>query len=164
MTFSNAHWTSVTHARKCELATEVLRLFDTVRLRVTGWSMLPSIWPGDTLIVRRVNVQEIAVGKIVLYRRAERLFVHRIVSVTDPETRAGIGVRGDALPVPDDPVLQSEILGVVSAIVRRGKHVHPSPHLRFRDRLAGTAIWHSDLFARFVLFVHLICNPARSGG
>jgi hypothetical protein len=151
---------SAAHARKCELVAEVLCLFDTVRLRVTGCSMLPSIWPGDTLIVQQVKAHDLAVGKIVLYRRASRLLAHRIVSLADLDPRGGVGVRGDALPVADDPILQSEILGVVSGVLRRGKHVRPSTHLRFRERLVGTVIWHSDLLARFVLFVHLICSRA----
>jgi hypothetical protein len=148
------------HARKCELVAEVLRLFDTVRLRVTGWSMLPSIWPGDTLVVQQVKAHELAVGKIVLYRRGSRLLAHRIVSLADLDPPGGIGVRGDALPVADGRILQSEILGVVSGVIRRGKHVRPSTHLRFRERLIGTVIWHSDLLARFALLVHLICSMA----
>src|SRR6266568_2706456 len=36
---------------KGELFLEVLRTFGSARLRVTGTSMLPSIWPGDILEV-----------------------------------------------------------------------------------------------------------------
>ena len=38
---------------KHDLAAEVLRQFGEVRLKVTGASMLPSVWPGDVLTVRR---------------------------------------------------------------------------------------------------------------
>src|SRR6266568_848730 len=38
---------------KGELFLEVLRTFGSARLRVTGTSMLPSIWPGDILEVDR---------------------------------------------------------------------------------------------------------------
>ena len=31
------------------LASEVLRSSGSLHLRVTGWSMLPTVWPGDTL-------------------------------------------------------------------------------------------------------------------
>jgi hypothetical protein len=37
----------------CELVAEVLRSFGTIRFAATGWSMLPSLWPGDTLMVER---------------------------------------------------------------------------------------------------------------
>jgi len=40
-----------THALKCDLAADVIRGFGTLRLRVNGFSMLPSIWPGDVVCV-----------------------------------------------------------------------------------------------------------------
>ena len=44
---------------KCELAAEVLRSFGTLRFAATGWSMLPSVWPGETLVVERVQPDEV---------------------------------------------------------------------------------------------------------
>ena len=38
------------HAIKCELASEVLNRSGSLRLKVMGWSMLPAVWPGDTLV------------------------------------------------------------------------------------------------------------------
>ena len=37
-------------ALQCELVADVARAFGEVRLRVTGASMLPAIWPGDILV------------------------------------------------------------------------------------------------------------------
>ena len=50
---------SESHAVKCELAAEVLRSSGRLRLQVTGWSMLPSIWPGDTLTVEQVGFPKV---------------------------------------------------------------------------------------------------------
>jgi len=35
---------------KCDLAADVIRRFGALRLRVNGFSMLPSIWPGDIAV------------------------------------------------------------------------------------------------------------------
>src|SRR5258708_31630032 len=67
------------HSVKCELAGEVLRSSGRLRLRVTGWSMLPTVMPGDTLIVDLVN-GAVSRGDIVLFNRNQRLFAHRVVS------------------------------------------------------------------------------------
>ena len=56
------------HLLKCELAREVLRSSGTLRLRVTGWSMLPTVMPGDTLIVDRAG-GGVSRGDIVLFAR-----------------------------------------------------------------------------------------------
>jgi hypothetical protein len=42
-----------TNAAKCVLAGHLLRSFGTLCLRVTGSSMLPSLWPGDLLLIQR---------------------------------------------------------------------------------------------------------------
>jgi hypothetical protein len=148
------------HARKCELVDEVLRLFGAVQLRVTGFSMLPSVWPGDTLVILRRNMEGVAVGDIVLYCRQARLFVHRVISGADPLGKSSIGVRGDALPVPDDLVLRSEILGTVSRIIRNGKYIQPSSRLKYHERLIGSFLWQWQSLARIVVSMHAIC---RSG-
>ena len=68
------------HAVKCELAGEVLRASGRVRLQVTGWSMLPSVWPGDTLVIESVASDAVSEGDIVLFSRERRLFAHRVVT------------------------------------------------------------------------------------
>jgi hypothetical protein len=149
------------HTWKCELVDEVLRSFGTVRLQVTGCSMLPSVWPGDTLIIQRRDVQEVAVGNILLYRREGRLVAHRVVSEPDSPGRSRVGVRGDAFPGPDELLFRSEILGTVSRIVRGKKSVLPPARLKYHHRLIGILTWHSDSFARLVIFVHSICSAVR---
>ena len=86
------------HSVKCDLAGEVLRSSGRLRLRVTGWSMLPTVMPGDTLIVERVS-GEVSRGEIVLFSRNQRLFAHRVVStpVDGPGliiTPPGVAPRG----------------------------------------------------------------------
>jgi signal peptidase I len=149
------------HTRKCELVDEVLRSFGTVRLQVTGCSMLPSVWPGDTLIIQRRDVREVAVGDILLYRRKARLIAHRVISEPDSLGKSTVGVRGDAFPGPDELLFRSEILGTVSRIVRGKKSILPPSRLKYHHRLIGILTWHSDLFARLLIFVHSICSAAR---
>ena len=149
------------HARACELVDEVLRSFGTVRLQVTGSSMLPSVWPGDTLIIERQGVREVAVGDILLYCRKGRLIAHRVVSKPDTLEKSRVAVRGDAFPGPDELLLYSEILGTVSRIVRGKKSILPPSRLKYHHRLIGILTWQSDLFARLVICVHSICSAAH---
>jgi hypothetical protein len=149
------------HTRNCELIGEVLRLFGTASVRVTGCSMLPSVWPGDTLVIQRAVPQKVAVGDILLYLREAQLVVHRVVSAKHFLGRSEIYVRGDALRRPDGLVVPSEILGTVSRIVRDGKSVRPSPRLKYRARLIGILAYHSNALTRFLVFVHSIWTKAR---
>jgi hypothetical protein len=67
------------HALKCEIAAQILRSFGTLRLQVTGLSMLPSVWPGDILFIERRDMREIAEGDIALFARHNRLVAHRVL-------------------------------------------------------------------------------------
>jgi hypothetical protein len=68
---------------------EVLASFGEARLAVTGLSMLPAVWPGDILTVRRKRIEEIAPGDVVLYSRNGQFTVHRVVEVRG----TGYGIR-----------------------------------------------------------------------
>jgi hypothetical protein len=74
----------------CELATETLRSFGQLRLRVNGASMLPAVWPGDILTVIRDTAAQALPGDIVLFGREGRLVAHRVVEVRKPQSE----VRG----------------------------------------------------------------------
>src|SRR5215469_1498253 len=121
---------SESDAIKCELAAEVLRSSGTLRLRVTGWSMLPTVWPGDTLLIERVDPKAVPEGDIVLFGRDRRLFAHRVLK----NERSVLVTRGDSMRTPDSPVDETEFLGRVSSIVRNGKWIKPRRTLRVQKR------------------------------
>jgi hypothetical protein len=101
------------------LAMEVLDRFGEVRLRVTGTSMVPSVWPGDVVTVRRCLLHHVETGQIVLATRDGRLFVHRALALQP----ACLLTQGDALAWPDPPVFAHQLLGRVESIDRRGTRV-----------------------------------------
>jgi hypothetical protein len=160
---------SIVQERKCELVCEMLRSAGTVRIRVTGRSMLPSIWPGDTLVIHQRDSCEVGVGDILVYRQDQRLFAHRVLAISCCWRQFTLSVRGDALPVPDSPVFRWQVLGTVSQIIRNGKCFCPSSHLKRYERLIAIMTWRSDRFANFAVVAHAIFgktwwreSPARA--
>jgi len=139
------------HAAKCELAAEVLRTSGKLHLQVTGWSMLPSVWPGDTLIINRVASDEVVAGDIILFGRDRRLFAHRIVESNGAE---GFVTHGDSMRNVDTPVAKEELLGKVSFIVRDGRCIEPRTTPRFAERVVAALVRRSDTAARVVVGVH----------
>ncbi|MBZ5681370.1 MAG: S24/S26 family peptidase [Acidobacteriia bacterium] len=140
------------HLLKCELAREVLRSSGTLRLRVTGWSMLPTVMPGDTLIVDRAG-GGVSRGDIVLFARDQRLFAHRVVS-TSASDQNFIITQGDGMPRPDPPVAASELLGRVSFIVRNGRYIEPGSKLGVSGRAVAELVRRFDSAARILVGVH----------
>ena len=115
--------TNLRDAVKRNLVADVARSFGQVRLKVTGTSMLPSVFPGDIVTVSRCSAADLIPGQIVLCFRDEALVVHRLTSVSGNR----FITRGDSLCHNDRPFREDEILGRVVCIYRDGREVDPSP-------------------------------------
>jgi hypothetical protein len=124
----------IVQAAKCELAENALRVFGSLRLRVTGFSMLPAIWPGDLLLIRRQAMEQILPGDIVLFARDGRLIAHRAVCKTGDRATPSLITRGDALPSFDSAVSAAELLGKVCGVFREGEWIEPRKRLGFGAR------------------------------
>jgi hypothetical protein len=154
-----------THASKCELAAEVLRSTGKLRLQVTGWSMLPTVIPGETLVVEsfgdREISREVSRGDIVLFRREGRLFAHRVVATPSGSGEGEIVTRGDGMLHADSPLAASDVMGRVSCILRNGRSRKPSVRLSLSQRAVAAAVRRFDSAARFLVGVHQLRNSSR---
>jgi len=131
-----------------------VRSFGTLRLRVTGCSMLPSVWPGDVLLARRLHIAKISKGDIVLFNREGRLVAHRMVSTIGGPEDPRLITRGDAQLEPDPPVTAAELLGKVVSILRAGKWFEPPRRLNSPARLMAELASHSGRLAWFLVQLH----------
>jgi signal peptidase I len=146
---------------KCELAVEVLRSFGTLRFAATGWSMLPSVWPGETLVVERIQPDQVQIGDLVLVEREGKLCAHRVVGTAGhPENRQWI-TQGDALPVTDRPVAGSELLGKVTYLVRAGKLIAVPAKLGVIDNLIAKIVRRSSLAASALVYLHRMVQTSQ---
>ena len=84
----------------------MIRRFGALRLRVSGFSMLPSIWPGDIACVSRVDAYRPG-DVVLLFSRKGRLFIHRVVEMSG----GAVVTRGDSMLDADPPVAVSDVLG-----------------------------------------------------
>jgi Peptidase S24-like len=117
------------------LATEVLRAFGELRFIARGASMLPSIFPGDLLLVLRERAASLRPGQIVLFSRDRRFCAHRVVRAIEMGGQPFVVTCGDALTEEDSPVAEHELLGQVTAVIRRGKRIE------FEEPLALGSLW-----------------------
>jgi signal peptidase I len=142
------------HAVKCQLAAEVLRAEHRLKLKVTGWSMLPSIWPGDTLFIEHSDASKVSEGDIVLFDWDQRLVAHRIVAKSASLEHGSVVTRGDCMRINDPEVAPGKILGKVSLIMRNGKYVEPRRALRISQRAVAALIRHSETATRVLVGIH----------
>lgn len=147
-------------ALKCDLAGEVLRCSGSLRLGVTGWSMLPTIWPGDSLLIERAGWKDVRMGDVVLFGRDHRFFVHRVIAKS---ASAGVILtQGDGMPRPDLVVKGSELLGRVSFILRGRRRFEPRRSLHFYERIIAGLVCRFYWTARILVELHVIGQQERA--
>jgi signal peptidase I len=132
------------------LAGEVVRAFGQMQLRVTGSSMIPTLWPGDLVRIERRAFESLNPGEIVFYLRDGRLFLHRLVASRETSRARSLTTRGDAMAAADPAVPENCFLGVATAVRRRGEWIRPRDvHRLLRWFLASSA-----LMQQIILRVH----------
>jgi signal peptidase I len=107
------------HPAALSLLTDLLAGEVSIRLIVTGRSMRPFLRGGEAVLLRRVRTAEIRRGDLLLFRQnSGGLLLHRVVAIRRrPGLQALIQTQGDALWAPDEPVIESQVLGRVSAVL-----------------------------------------------
>jgi len=166
------HFRDNANALGCELAGEIVRTFGRVRVRVTGTSMIPAVWPGDVLVVERRAVEKIQRGEIAVAERAGRLVAHRVVRATAncvalaphaaPASSAVIApllTRGDSQLAPDEPLHPEELLGTVVLIERGRAARQPRRALNFAAKLVAGMAQRSTTATRVLVRLHDMFTP-----
>jgi hypothetical protein len=142
------------HTTKCELAHEVLRSFGDLRFSATGWSMLPSIFPGATLVVERVGAEQVCIGDVVLTRCDRGLRAHRVGSIVGNGNSRRWITQGDALSAPDPPVNEDELLGRVVYLIRGGTCIPIPSELSVIQALLAKIVRCSTPAARALVYLN----------
>jgi len=105
-------------ASDAQAIAEALQSHSRVVLRVYGASMLPWVRRGDVVVIHNASPDTVRCGDVVLFRRGDRLYVHRIVEKRGLRRRARFLAKGDANPHADGIIGQEEILGRVVNLYR----------------------------------------------
>jgi hypothetical protein len=116
--------------------------------------MLPTIWPGDTLVVERLCADQVKAGEVVLVGRNGRLCAHRVISREENSGHPLWITQGDAMPNPDPPVNESELLGRVNYVIRDGRCVAMRSKSSVAAKLTTKIVRRSFLAARALVYLH----------
>ena len=109
--------------------------------------MLPAVWPGDKITVRRCPTDQLRPGQNALFHRDGKLTAHRILSLTSD----GILTRGDSIDCLDPLVRPEEIVGRVESIRRDGRIVNLDRKLW--QRAAAWMLRRSSLCMKATLYL-----------
>jgi len=143
---------------KCDLAGEVLRSFGSLCFPAIGRSMVPSFWPQDTLVVHSVVPNQVQIGDVVVVGRRGSLCAHRVIGVERDAQNPRWITQGDALPEPDLPVFENELLGRVAYVIRAGRLIPVPAELSVVERVTAKIVRHWVPAARTLVLMHRLIH------
>jgi signal peptidase I len=138
------------------LAAEVLQRFGEVRIVEMGRSMIPAIYPGDVLTMAAAPPSSIQCGDVVLHRREGRFCVHRVTRAWQEANRCLFVTRGDSVAQEDPTFDETQLLGIVSAVIRRGVAVEFGDGRSLRTKLLSYFTQRSEIITTALLRWHLL--------
>ena len=99
-----------------ELGDLLLRM-GKIRLRIASRSMVPTLRPGDEIVVEPVLGHLLEKSDLVLFQEAGRLICHRVAEVGADDD--SLVVRGNAPTSPGQRIAREQVMGKVVRIRRR---------------------------------------------
>ncbi len=144
-------WQKSGNAERSALAADALHRGGRLRLQVRGESMLPSVWPGDTVEVAGCQLEDIHPGEIVLALREDRLFLHRFLAHRE---EGGFQLRGDSMAAPDPIFPSTAFQGRLVQILRAGRAIPLPVPLRLWSRALGVLFCYCGIVRRLALKIH----------
>jgi signal peptidase I len=89
-----------------------------------GYSMWPFIRPGEKIVVKRVAMDELNQGDVILYREDGELRLHRLIRKTGDKGRYAFYSRGDNSNSSPEFISEEMYIGKAVAVVRKGKMIN----------------------------------------
>jgi signal peptidase I len=105
--------------REIDIITAVLESGNSVELPATGYSMFPTLRPGNRVIVKTLPKGALPdPGSVVVYKHGDILVMHRLLEITEDNVNLQFVTRGDSRMESDKPWTQQQFLGV--AVIYKG--------------------------------------------
>jgi signal peptidase len=110
--------------------------FGFVNIPSSGYSMFPSIRPGDVCQFSPIDQEQLQIGDILLFVNVEgKLIGHRLIRMTGSNEATIFECKGDTNNYPDMTVARDRMLGklaMIRRVNRKGKSITiPANHYLF---------------------------------
>jgi signal peptidase I len=97
-------------------ALDICKEADRCAYTVNGKCMEPVLPSGELVEIVKCNIAELHEGDIVLFRRGETLFLHRLVCCINKNNNIFLITKGDVKKFPDLPVTENLFFGKAVAV------------------------------------------------
>ncbi|MDP4272341.1 MAG: signal peptidase I, partial [Bacteroidota bacterium] len=114
--------TELGHEELVGIADSLLQEGRTVSFTMEGYSMYPTLKPGDIGFVKKCAPEDLYTGDIIVFRSAKKLVAHRLVKIVEKKNTHFYIAKGDNNRHTDTPFREEALIGKVESFTRNGKN------------------------------------------
>jgi signal peptidase I len=92
---------------------EELTLGRIVRIAASGYSMIPTVWPGEIIEIQPEVIENVQIGDIIAFQRMQHMVVHRVVMIQNLHDETFITTMGDSNLKVDEVINNGNFIGKV---------------------------------------------------
>lgn len=109
-----------------ETLTDLLKGGNSAEIYASGYSMFPTLRPGDKVLVNPVVENKLPIpGEIIIVNDNYTLVLHRLIEIRkNKEGEIVFITRGDSMAESDPPVRRDQIVGIAHSFRRNNKQRH----------------------------------------
>ena len=106
-----------------ETLLDLLKRGNSAEISASGYSMFPTLRPGDRVLVSPIKENELsAPGDILIINEDDNLVLHRLIEIRRyKESNKVFITRGDCMNESDSPVKSDQIVGITHSFTRNNR-------------------------------------------
>lgn len=93
----------------------------TLSFRMEGYSMYPTMKPGDLGHVVKCSANDLNMGDLIVFKQSNMLVAHRLIEIVHQNNQRVFVAKGDKNPHKDIPFTENELVGKVTSIQRKNR-------------------------------------------
>jgi ATP-binding cassette subfamily B protein len=109
------------HSELLDLAEILIDNDHQLQLRMQGFSMFPTLQPGDKGLVQKCSASNIKAGDIIVVRKNQTFIAHRLIRIETHGKDTLYICRGDQNGFEDKPAGENEVVGKLVSFERKGR-------------------------------------------
>lgn len=106
-----------------DFAESILENDQCVSIKMTGYSMYPTLRPGDIGVIEHCTPELLKTGDIIVFKTNRHLVAHRLIAINKENNHFHFTAKGDKNPFSDPVFSQEMLVGRIKEIERNGKKI-----------------------------------------
>ncbi|MDO9153865.1 MAG: signal peptidase I [Paludibacter sp.] len=117
-----------------DFAETLLEDNNSIRFRMKGFSMYPTLKEGDVGLVEKCSANDLKKGDIVVFKSYENLVAHRLIKIKNQNGIRIFIAKGDKNPTTDKPFTAEKLIGKLVSFQRNNKTINTKhADIKFRN-------------------------------